>query len=151
MNYKFDISLKNRNILNTFFEKCSFEELNKIAEGFNNNVIWNIAHVVVTQQILVYDMSGLPMLVREELVEKYRKGTKADRDVTQNEVDEIKSLMFSTIEQTKLDYKNGVFKEYNAYTTSTNSSIKNVDEAMAFNNFHEGIHLGYILALKRLL
>ena len=66
MNNKFDISLKNRNILNTFFEKCSLEELNKIPEGFNNNVIWNIAHVVVTQQLLVYDMSGLPMLIREE-------------------------------------------------------------------------------------
>jgi len=32
----------------------SLEQLNKIPEGFNNNLIWNIAHCVVTQQLLCY-------------------------------------------------------------------------------------------------
>ncbi|TJY38141.1 DinB family protein [Pontimicrobium aquaticum] len=151
MNYQLDIALKNRTILNSFFEKCSLEELNKVPEGFNNNIIWNLAHVIVTQQLLVYELSGLPMMTNDELVAKYRKGTKVDGDVTQQEVDEIKSLLFSTLEQTQKDYENGVFKNYNSYTTSTNSTMTNVEEAIAFNNFHEGIHLGYILALKRTL
>jgi hypothetical protein len=54
----------------------TLEQLNKVHEGFNNNIIWNIAHVIVTQQILVYKLSGLPMIVTDEMVEKYRKGTK---------------------------------------------------------------------------
>ena len=151
MDYEFDITLKNRNILIAFFEKCSLEELNKIPEGFNNNIIWNLSHVIVTQQLLVYGLSGLPMMAKEELVTKFRKGTKAEGDVTQEEVDEIKNLLFSTLEQTKKDYEKGLFKSYNTYTTSTNSTMANVEEAIAFNNFHEGIHLGYILALKRAL
>lgn len=150
MDYQFDIAQKNRTILNTFFEQCSLDELNKVPDGYNNNIIWNIAHVVVSQQLLVYGLSETPMLVNDELVSKYRKGTKAIT-TTQEEIDKIKSLLFSTIEQTKEDYKNGVFKNYNAYTTSTNSTLTNVEEAIAFNNFHEGIHLGYILALKRAL
>jgi len=151
MDYQFDITLKNRNILNTFFDKFSLEELNKVPEGYNNNIIWNLAHVIITQQLLVYGLSGLPMMTNDELVAKYRKGTKTEGNVSQKEVDEIKNLLFSTLEQTIKDYKEGIFKAYNTYTTSTNSTMTSVEEAIAFNNFHEGIHLGYILALKRAL
>jgi hypothetical protein len=35
----------------------TLEQLNKIPEGYNNNLIWNIAHVVVVQQMLVYKLS----------------------------------------------------------------------------------------------
>ena len=120
-------------------------------EGFNNNIIWNVAHTIVTQQLLVYKLSGIPMIVSDELVEMYRKGTKVERDVTQAEVDLIKGLLFSTIEKTKEDYDNRIFQTYHEYTVTTKSTLTNVDEAIAFNNFHEGIHLGYVLALKRVI
>lgn len=151
MDYAFDITLKNRNILNSFLEKFPLEKLNKVPEGFSNNIFWNIAHVVVIQQLLVYNLSGLPMLISDAMIAKYKKGAKTENDVTQEEVNEIKTLLFSTAEKTKEDYNNGFFKGYSAYTTSTNSTMTCVEEAIAFNNFHEGIHLGYILALKKSL
>ncbi len=149
MNWTFDICLKNRNILEGFLNQFSLDELNKIPEGFSNNLIWNIAHVIVTQQLLVYGNSQLPMLVSDEMVAKYRKGTKAEQGVTQDEVNEIKALLFSTLEKTQDDYYNGLFKNYTEYTVSTKSTLTNVEQALEFNNFHEGIHLGYILALKK--
>jgi hypothetical protein len=149
MNWAFDITLKNRTLLNNFLENLSLEALNKIPEGFNNNIIWNIAHVIVTQQLLVYKLSGQPMCVSEELVESYRKGTKPERALLQPEVDVIKSLLFSPIEKTKKDYDNTLFKTYQEYTVTTKNTLTNVEEAIEFNNFHEGIHLGYILALQR--
>ncbi|MGB5463369.1 MAG: DinB family protein, partial [Aureibaculum sp.] len=30
-------------------------------------------------------------------------------------------------------------------------TLNNIQDAIEFNNFHEGIHLGYILALKKLV
>ena len=149
MHYDFDITLKNRKILNSFLEKFSLEELNKVPSNFNNNIIWNIVHVVVTHQLLVYKLSGLPMYVSDEMVEKYKKGTKVESDVTQDEVNKIKELLLTTVEQMKTDYDKGVFKSYNEYTTSTNSTMTCVEDAIKFNNFHEGVHLGYILALKK--
>jgi len=149
MNWTFDICLKNRNILEGFLNQFTLDELNKVPNGFSNNIIWNIAHVVVTQQLLVYRNSGLPMFVSDDLIEKYKKGTKAETDVTSEDVEEIRVLLFSSLEQLVKDYNNGLFKNYNQYTVSTKSTLTNVEEALEFNNFHEGIHLGYILALKK--
>lgn len=151
MHWAFDQTLKNRALLKLFIENYSLEELNKIPKGFNNNMIWNIAHTIVTQQLLVYNLSGLPTMVSPEMIEMYRKGTKPEREVTQAEVDDIEKLLFSTIEKTKHDYHNKVFKTYTEYMVSTKSVLTDVDEAIGFNHFHEGIHLGYILALKKSL
>ena len=151
MDWTFDVLLKNRAILKSFIESFSLEELNKIPQGFKNNIIWNIAHLIASQQVLVYKLSGLPTLISDDMIEMFRKGSKPQRDLTQKEVDEIKGLLFSTVEKTKEDYKIGVFKSYQSYTTSTNSTLTNVEDALSFNNFHEGIHLGYILALKKSL
>ena len=151
MDWTFDVALKNRKIMSSFIDAFSFEDLNKIPEKFNNNLIWNIAHLVVTQQLLTYSLSGLPMQISDELVEKYKKGSMVDGNVSQEEINEIKGLLISTIEKTKEDYEKGVFNSFQPYTTSTNSTLKSFEEAMEFNNFHEGIHLGYILALKKSL
>ncbi len=149
MNWAFDITLKSRAVLKTIMETYSLEELNKIPDGFNNNIIWNIAHTIAVQQSLVYKLSGLSPIISEEMISKFRKGTRPERDLTEAEVDEIKGLLFSTIEKTKEDYENKVFQNYNEYTVTTKNTLTNVMEAIEFNNFHEGIHLGYILALKR--
>lgn len=151
MDWAFDITLKNRKIMAMFLKEFSLEELNKVPEGFNNNIIWNIAHLVATQQQLVYGLSGLPMHISNDFLEAYKKGSKPNGDVTQQEVDAIKGLLFSTLEKTQEDFKKGIFKNYKAYTTSTDSTITCVEDAIQFNNFHEGIHLGYILALKKSL
>ncbi|REE17045.1 DinB family protein [Winogradskyella pacifica] len=151
MDFVFDVALKNRKLLKSFIENHTLEELNKVPKGFRNNIIWNIAHTIVTQQLLVYKLSGLPMVVSDEMVEAFKKGTKTERDLSQSEVDTIKGLLFSTIEKTKEDYDTKVFQTYNQYTVTTKSTLSNVEEAIDFNNFHEGIHLGYILALRKSL
>jgi hypothetical protein len=148
MNCSIDIALKNRAILLKFLTDFSLDQLNVVPKGYRNSIYWNIAHVVVTQQLLVYKLSDVPMLIDADLVDAYRKGTKTEHDVTQQEVNHLKTLLFSTIEQTQKDYNSGTFKNYNQYTVSTKSTLTCVEEAIEFNNFHEGIHLGYILAMK---
>jgi len=149
MYWAFDITIKTRKFLNSFIENLSLLELNKVPDGFNNNIIWNIAHVIVTQQLLVYNLSGLPTIASKEMIDSFRKGTRPLRDLNQAEVDAISNLLFSTIEKTKDDYDSKLFQTYNQYTVTTKNTISNVEEAIEFNNFHEGIHLGYILALRK--
>lgn len=151
MDWAFDITIKNRTILKSYLENLSLEDLNKIPKGFNNNIIWNIAHIVATQQILVYALSGLEPIIDTVFITKFRKGTKPEHLVSEKEVNVIKELLFSTIDQTEKDYKAQRFKAYTSYTVSTKSTITSVEQAIEFNNFHEGIHLGYIYALRKLI
>ncbi len=151
MQRTFEITRTSRKIVSQFLENYSLEQLNKIPEGFKNNLIWNIAHIVVTQQLLVYKFSGLPMLVSDELVEKYIKGTKPELDATQSDIEEIKSLLSMTINQTEEDYDNGIFKNYQEYPTSTGFVLRNVEDAMVFNNFHEGLHIGILMSLRKFI
>lgn len=149
MHQAFDITRSSRKILSQFLQEHSLEQLNSIPEGFANNLIWNIGHIVVVQQMLVYQLSGLPMLVSDELVAKYKKGTKPEQPVTQNEVDEIQTLLFETINQTKADFNNKRFVNFHEFTTQTGFTIKNVEDALAFNYFHEAVHLGVLLGIKK--
>ena len=151
MEQTFEITRISRKIVSQFLENHTLEQLNKIPDGFKNNLIWNIGHVVVTQQMLVYKFSGLPMIVSDELVQNYMKGTKPEHIVTQSEVDEIKILLSKTIDQTNEDFDNKIFKNYQEYPTSTGFVIKNVADAMVFNNFHEGLHIGIMMGLRKFL
>lgn len=151
MKDQLEITRTNRRLLEKIMNNYSLEQLNTVPEGFANNMIWNIAHVIVTQQLLVYKLSGLPLMIDEEMVALYKKGSKTERSVSQEEVTVIKELLFSTLDKTEKDIDAAVFKEYNEYPTSTGFVLRSATDAMSFNNFHEGIHLGYILALKKAL
>lgn len=151
MNTQLDITLQTRKILYKILKNTPREQLLETPDGFRNNIWWNIAHVVVTQQLLVYKLSGLPMKVSQELIDKYKKGTVPDGTATDDEIDEILGFLFSTVEWAIEDFENGLFKEFNEYPTSAGVTLKNVDDAITFNLFHEGLHLGAILSLRKAL
>ncbi len=147
----FDITLQTRKTLHGHLLNTPKEDLFKIPKGFNNNIWWNIAHVVVTEQLLVYKLSGESVNMPEEIIEKYRKGTFPEGIPSDEEIDLISSLMFSLPEQTANDYEKGIFKDFKSYMTSAKIELKSVEDAIVYNTYHEGIHLGSVLALKRAL
>jgi formate dehydrogenase maturation protein FdhE len=151
MNTSLDVTRTSRKMLSQILKGYTLAQLNAIPEGHNNNLIWNIAHIVVVQQMLVYKLSGLPMNISDSLVEKYKKGTKPEQDATQAEVDEIYNLLMETIDQTEIDMNNNSFVSYQEYPTSTGFVLKNAKDAMFFNSFHEGIHIGAILGIRKFI
>lgn len=149
MSSVFKVQKTIREILLKILESHSLEQLNKIPEGFKNNLIWNVAHCIASQQVLVYKLSGLKMQVSDEFVSKYSKGTRPEGDVSQVEVDEIKALLSATFDQTEKDYTNNVFAHYTAYKTSMGFDLNNIQDALDFVNYHEGIHTGIIMSIRK--
>jgi hypothetical protein len=153
MKTAFEINKTSRNVLLSFLDNYSLEQLNKIPEGFSNNLIWNIGHIVVVQQMLVYKLSGLPMMVTDEMVEKYRKGTKPEGDVGENEVAQIRALLFKTIEQTQADDQAGKFNgtTFNGFTSMSGFTMNSAQDAIAFNNYHEAVHTGIMMGIRKFI
>ncbi|OXA94957.1 DinB family protein [Flavobacterium hercynium] len=149
MSSVFKVQRTIREIFLKILENHSLEQLNKIPEGFSNNIIWNAAHCIAAQQALVYKLSGLTPMVSEDFMNKYKKGTKPEGDVSQAEVDEVKALLSSTLQQTEQDYSNSVFTNYMAYTTSMGNELTNVEEALDFVNYHEGMHTGIVMSIRK--
>ncbi len=147
----FDITEKIHFNLNKIITTTPVEDLLSIPENFNNNIFWNISHVLVTQQLLVYKLSKLHTRLDWPLVKKYSKGTFPENHVSEEEVQQVAEALLATPKWTKEDYKNGIFKEYESYTTSANVVLSNVEDAIAFNIFHLGLHMGTIQAIQKKL
>lgn len=151
MDTTFKIWETNRKHYLKIIDSYSLEQLNKIPEGFSNNLVWNLGHIIVAQQGLVYRLSGLPINVSAEMNEQYRNGSKPTGTTTQAEVDELKALLFSLIEKTKADYTAGKFITYNEYTTGTGFHLGNINDALEFNNYHEALHMGFMMNIRKFI
>ena len=151
MKTQFNILRKSRELVLNELEGLSLEQIHKIPEGFKNNIAWNVAHLVVTQQLLQYKLSGLDCLCSDDLIDGYRKGTFPDKVFTEDEFEEVKDLLIGLPDTLEEDFNSNIFKDYIEYPTSTGYVITSIESAISFNNFHEGIHYGVIRSIKKCL
>ncbi|MBK7631964.1 MAG: DinB family protein [Ignavibacteriales bacterium] len=132
-------------------ENLSNEQLLKIPEGGKNNILWNLGHIIVTQQVLHYTLSRLEMRIPKEISSIFRTGTSPEVWRETPNITELKSLLPELPDKLLEDYNNGMFKEFRPYKTSTGVELNTFEDAITFNHFHEGTHTGIILGLiKRL-
>ena len=129
----------------------STEQLNKIPEGFNNNIAWNLAHMISAQQGICYKRSGLDTTVSEEFFHAYKPGTKPEKFIDAEEVAFIKEQLFTTLDQLEADMDKGIFVDYTSVITRYGIELNNIDSAITFLPFHEGLHIGYIMSLRKLV
>ena len=70
------------------------------------------------------------------------------------EEEDVENLAFILKETSKLlasDYDEGCFTQYKTYSTSFGLELKNIENAIIYNNIHEGIHLGHVMAQRKIL
>jgi hypothetical protein len=149
--HSISILIQDRKLIHKTVAGLSQAHLLHIPPGFDNNIAWNLGHIVVVQQLLHYKRSGLEMRVTDEQVAMYRTGTSPADWHAQPDASLFLPLLDGLAHQLATDYQAGKFANYQPYTTSTGISLPTIEDAVAFNNFHEGLHLGFILALKNLI
>ena len=149
MKKQFEILRLTRKNTVALLEGCSKEQLTTIPANYNNNVLWNAAHNLVTLQLLCYKLSENKVNLDSSLIDTFRKGTKATENL-KIDVEELKTLLISTADQLEEDYNKGLFKkDFDSYPTSYGFTLNSIEDAITFNNLHEGIHFGYMLAQKK--
>ncbi|GGE68401.1 DinB family protein [Pedobacter psychrotolerans] len=153
MNEVFNFIINSRKAFIQLVESLSIEQLNKIPDGFNNNIIWNFGHIVVSTQTLCYVRTGiLEDASTVKFNEFYKKDTRPTYTVTADEVAELKALALASIEKIKEDYSNGSFSNITPFTTATYGvELKSIEEVLTTTVGHDNVHFGYALALKKLI
>lgn len=149
MNREIEILKQTRSNILAATENLSIEQLIQIPEGYNNNIAWNMGHTLVVQQMLCYTLSSLRYKVPTPMIDMFKKGTEPNMDISETMIEDIRSNLEGSIEVFEKDLSDGIFKTFIPYTTSYGTNLESIDDAITFNNVHEGVHLGYILALKR--
>ena len=150
---KTELKLLNVSIQNIIklVEDVSVENLNKIPAGFPNNLIWHVAHLEVTQKLLIYGLSGNNLNLEADFVANYRKGTAPTAILSAAECEQIIEGFKTQFETLQADLKQDIFKEYKPYPTSYNFEIASLQDAITFNNLHYGLHFSSMLRLKKML
>ena len=149
MDSKRSILKHNRKLFYKILSHYSLSQLNKVPKGFNNSIFWNVAHCIVVQQRLMYMLSGNKIHIDQKWLKNYDKGTFPNKPASQDDLEIIKALLFSTIDLLDKDIDNSIFDNFSSFTTSTNQIIDSFETAFTFTIFHDGIHLGSILALRK--
>lgn len=129
----------------------SIAELNQVPEGFNNNIIWNFGHIVVSTQTLCYVRTGIrPDKSAVKFVGAYEKGSKPTYFVEAAEVEALKELSLSTIQRIEDDYKKGLFQNIQAYQTATYGAfLQDIESVLVTSAGHDNLHFGYAQAQRR--
>ncbi len=133
-------------------EELSVDQLNEIPEGFTGNIIWHLGHMLVTHRGLVYQLGGHRSGFEKEWLLKYVRGSKPEQRAEQSEVDLIKCLLIEQADEFEKDFSDGIFPDdYREFETMTGFKIKDKEGAITFSNFHQAVHIGYILCMRRLV
>ncbi len=151
MKKQFEILRAYRNAIVHTIDDLDLEQLQMIPKGFKNSIFWNVAHILVIQQVLQYKLSGLDILITNDWVENYKKGTQPKFLINDDEVEYVKRKLISTVDQLEQDYADRKFETYTEYETSMGVTLSSVEDAIEYDNAHEGLHLGVIKVMKKII
>ncbi len=131
----------------------SEEDFNFIPPGFNNNLVWQLGHIVVSQQLLCYQLSGNPLGIPENWRNEFRNGTKPEKRYQNSEIDALKNALLQTLDTLEEDLKLNRFSHFHPYTVSTYAGLelKDIEDALTFIVSHDALHYGCCLSLKKFL
>ncbi len=127
------------------------EQLNEIPEGFKNNIIWNVAHMIAAQQGVCYGRGGHSMVIEEEIFDRYKPETVPEFFVDESNIKKVTQLLLSTIEILEVDYNAGLFKNNPPWVNRYGINLENIDDTINFLLVHDGLHLGFVNALIKVV
>lgn len=149
MDFVLEISKHTRSNFIKLMDGLTIEQLNVIPQGYNNNIAWNFAHIVASQQTLCYVKANVLTRIPLDRVTKYQKGTSPQGFISADELDFYKEHAFSLLDDLKSDLDAQLFGNYDAVTTAFGVTLSTINQAVNYFVTHDNLHFGYAMALRR--
>ena len=142
-----EVLIGTRQRLYNGLKELTQEQWFKQPEGFANNVAWNVGHLIVAQQGLVYMRLGMQGYITPQMVGMYRPGTSPADWQTTPDTDELLRLFLELPQKMAEDIAAGKFDNYVKPEGELGGGMppaESVAHALIFNQYHEGVHAGNI-------
>jgi len=128
-------------------EGISEEQADQIPDGFRNNIRWNLAHIYVTQNILLSDYGGKNIETPSRDLEMFAPATKpADWEGEAPTLEEIKQQL----EEQPAKLKETLSGQMDDEAEEAFMTLPTVGEILNFTLYHEGAHVGIVKAIKKI-
>jgi endonuclease III len=90
-------------------------------------------------------------VVEDQLIDKYKTGTRPEGFIDEAEFKTLVNYLLPTIDKLEEDAAEKIFENYRPFTLKSYAglAIENIEDAIKFVSFHDGLHVGYSMALKR--
>lgn len=105
-----------------------------------------MGHVAVTQQQLLYKLSGNAPLLSDEFIKMFQIGTAPDGPYSNETYQLVRESLKTTTDPFISDLQQEKFHTYTPYTTAFGAVITDITSAFHFNQIHESIHFGIVLS-----
>lgn len=143
---------KTRQLFLAMIRDLSIEELNRIPEGFNNNIIWNLGHIAESTLGLCYIRSQVKPDMALPFAGRFGKGTRPQGLIGEQQVTEIKECIAASLDPIAAEIQSGVFNQVVPYSTDTYQvPMDNIENILNCCLAHENLHLGIAKAQKTLI
>lgn len=127
------------------------EQMNLVPGPMKNNLIWNLGHLVFTQQMLCYQLGGITPTIDIPFFSQFAPDTHPGAFIGAAEIENIKRTFSEAFEKLTADISLGKLDHYAAWNLPSGIAIENIEDAMATNAVHEGRHFGVIISLIKLV
>lgn len=150
MHFQFAIAIRNK--IADKVSKLTIEQLNKIPGGCNNNIAWQLGHLVVSSEILCYQRTGVQPEKNIPSADKYRNGSRPESFIEQSEIDDLLRRLLKSYNVIIEDYNNGTFKNIIPYATHTfGVEMTTIEEVFSVCSHHDVLHAGQISIMERMV
>jgi hypothetical protein len=153
INKSLQLILASRSSIIQLVQPLTTDQLNRIPDGMNNNIIWNMAHLIAVQQDRCYLQAGIEAHASDSLIANYKYGTKPAEKVDDQFYNSIKQQLVQHIEVAAEDYAQDKFRNFLPFNSRLypGLEISTIEEAFQFIVLHEGLHQGYIRQIVKLI
>ena len=150
-----DQTLAARQTVVRILKSIKTEQADTIPPTWKNNARWHAGHLILTPALITFGILREPLPVPDEYRKWFAKGTSPAEWDSGDPIPEYEDLCDDVVPSAGRLFdliKPHLTQPFlEPYTTSAGVILHSPEEALNFSLFHDGIHLGMLLALKRAL
>lgn len=131
-------------------EGVSDERLVKVPEAIGHSILWNLGHIVYSQYSMVYKPCGLAIPLPDTYEAMFKGGTSPKNWVSTPKISDVMDHMRDSSKIVARELSKGTFDGFTQLDLA-GTKLTSIEQVLGFHLYHEGIHLGMCMELKKLV